>query len=403
MLENPIFLLGISTFFAAIPIVIWLYILFRKGEKSKKTIVLIFLLGCLTAPSLLGIQYLWDIFPNFNLAAFIEENIQTQASMYIAMFVLFGALEEIIKLYVISAVDKRTVLIKTIGDSIRYSLAAALGFAFTENIYYLFQFWPSLSIGELTGMYIFRSIFTTCAHMIFSGIFGYYYGIGKFSISIKQHEKVTGKSHTFSKIISKLFNLPKSHAYQQKTILKGLFIAILMHVIFNYLLQYNIIIPVIIFVALGFLYLKYLLSRKAGHLILTTDISEKTKSTIAKKDEEVVIELLGMWFNHKRYVDVIQICERLLERDPDNNVVKLFKAKAMDKLDKKSIYKSILGKMLKTEKSTDDKNIISKYLAQKEKIQKNNPQKPTKKATQKSPSPKKPPLEDITKGDSFKL
>lgn len=372
MLKNPIFLLGISTLFAAIPAAIWLYIFLKKEKKSKKIIAIIFGLGCLTAPALLGLQYLWDIFPRFNLAALIEENIQTQSKMYIAMFVLFGALEEIIKHYVITIVDKRTVLIKTIGDSIRYSLVAALGFSFTENIYYLYQFWPSISTGQLVTMYIFRSIFTACAHMIFSGIFGYFYGIGKFSIEIVKQQKLIGKINKATEFTAKLFNLPLTHAYQQNMVVKGLFIAIFMHAVYNYLLQFNIMIPVIIFVILGYLYLRYLLSRKAGHLILSTDISTVQKSTLAKKDEDVVVELLGMWFKDGKFVDVIHICERLLERDPDNNVVKLFKAKALDKMDAKDTYKNILGTVLKTKDdlSEKQKNVISKYTEEKEMFQK---------------------------------
>ncbi len=389
MLSNPLFLLGLSTFFAAIPVAIWLYILFSGQAQSRKTVALVFLLGCFTAPALLGIQYVWDFFPQFNLAAFIEESIQTQAKMYIAMFVLFGALEEIIKHYVITVVDKKTVLIKTIGDAMRYSIAAALGFSFTENIYYLYEFWPSISIGQLTTMYIFRSIFTACAHMIFSGIFGYYYGIGKFSIEIIKQNKLVGKISGFSKALARIFNIPLSHAHQQHMVVKGLFIAIFLHAIFNYLLQYNIIIPVVAFVILGYLYLRYLLSRKAGHLVLITDVSEKSKSTIAKKDEDVVVELLGMWFKDGRYVDVMHICERLLERDPDNNVVKLFKAKAMDKMENKNIYKSVLGAVLKSKDdlSVNEKNKIAKYTAEKERLKKEKPSKKASKQTQK-PTPK---------------
>lgn len=390
MLSNPLFLLGISTFAAAIPVAIWLYILFSGKAQSKKILALIFLLGCLTAPALLGLQYVWDIFPRFNLATFIEESIQTQAKMYIAMFVLFGALEEIIKHYVIVAVDKKTVLIKTIGDAIRYSLAAALGFSFIENIYYLYEFWPSISVGQLTMMYIFRSVFTACAHMIFSGIFGYYYGIGKFSIEIIKQNKLVGKISGFSKTLAKIFNIPLSHAHQQHMVVKGLFIAISLHAIYNYLLQYNIILPVIAFVILGYAYLRFLLSRKAGHLVLITDVSEKSESTIAKKDEDVVVELLGMWFKDSRYVDVMHICERLLERDPDNNVVKLFKAKAMDKMDDKDTYKAVLGTVLKTKDdlSVNEKNMISKYTTEKEKRKKENPaEKAPKQAPE--PTPKK--------------
>ncbi|MBD3361160.1 PrsW family intramembrane metalloprotease [Candidatus Peregrinibacteria bacterium] len=424
MFDNPFVLLGISTFFAAIPVAIWLYILFSKNNRSKKVVALVFGLGCLTAPALLGLQYVWDIFPEFNLAAFIEETIQTQSRMYIAMFVLFGAMEEIIKVYVITVVDKKTLLIKRIGDALRYSIAAALGFSFTENIYYLYEFWPVISLGELTGMYIFRSIFTTCAHMIFSGVFGYYYGIGKFSIDIRKQAKLTGKKSRVSQVISKIFNIPLSRAFQQKMVLKGLIIAVFMHATYNFLLQFNVLIPVLIFVISGFIYLKYLLSRKAGHLILATDISEKTKSTMAKKDEDVVIELLGMWFKDKRYVDVLHVCNRLLERDPDNNVVKLFKAKAEDKIDPKNPYKKVLGTVLKTEDelSEKQKNILHKHLEEKE-IQKKvtkmikeqlkkegkkfkkpkvKKEKPSKEKTK--PSKKgKSPLDQYTEGETFKI
>jgi RsiW-degrading membrane proteinase PrsW (M82 family) len=364
MLENPILLLGISLIAAGIPAFVWLYILFNKNSKSKWIIAIIFGLGCLTAPFLLGVQFAWEKFPQFNLASFIETTVTTQSTRYVLLFVLFGAMEEIVKHYVICSVDKRTILIKTIGDSIRYSLAAALGFSFAENVYYLYQFWPQISIGELAGMYIFRSIFTACAHMIFSGIFGYYYGIGKFSIDITKQQQLIGESSRATRSIARIFNISLSHAYQQEMVLKGLSLAIILHVIYNYLLQFNIIIPIIIFVVIGYLYLQYLLNRKAGHLILATDISTKQRSTIAKKDEDIVIELLGLWFKEKRYVDVIHICERLLERDPDNNVVKLFKAQAADKMSDKDVYKNILGTILKDKNNPD---LLSKYMEQKDK------------------------------------
>lgn len=399
MLENPLILLGISLIFAGIPAFIWLYILFSKKSRSKLVIASIFGLGCLTAPFLLGIQYLWEKFPQFNLANFIETTISMQSTKYILIFVLFGAMEEIVKMYVVTLVDKKTLLIKTIGDSIRYSLAAALGFSFAENVFYLYQFWPQISLGELTGMYIFRSIFTACAHMIFSGIFGYYYGIGKFSIDITKQQQLAGESSSITTFVAKVFNLSLSHAYQQEMVLKGLFIAITIHATYNFLLQFNIIFPIIIFVVLGYIYLQYLLSRKAGHLILATDISSKKRSNIAKKDEDVVIELLGLWFKEKKYVDVMHICERLLERDPDNNVIRLFKAQALDKMDNNDTYKTILSTVLKNPLE-DDKNIINKYMEHKESILKsaqktNNPQvanlvvQPTPPTPPASPAPKK--------------
>ena len=76
-----------------------------------------------------------------------------------------------------------------------------------------------------------------------------------------------------------------------------------------------------------------------------SDPTQESTSTMAQKDEEVVLELLGMWFQQKRYVDVIHICQRLLERDPSNMVVQLFKTKALDKMDSDSVYQKILGSL----------------------------------------------------------
>ncbi len=372
MFSSPIFLLGLSALFAGIPVGIWIYFLFSKKQTSRKIIALVFFLGCLTAPALLGIQYAWEIVPQFNLAKFIEDSITTQNTMFIATFVLFGAMEEIIKHFVVRQVDKRSLAIQTIDDSIRFSFASALGFSFIENGYYLIQFWPSISIGQLVGMYIFRAIFTTCAHLIFSGIFGYFYGIGKFSIDLNEQNKISGQTPFFTRVIAKTFDLPKSQAYREQMIFKGLIIAIGMHAFYNYLLQFNIILPALIFIILGYLYMHYLLSRKTGNLVLLTDISARQKSGMAKKDEDVIIELMGMWFKEKRYVDVIHICERLLERDPDNNVVKIFKARAMDMLEEKNIYRNILNSVLKSKEdlTPKDESLIAKYLSEKDQLSK---------------------------------
>lgn len=404
MFENKILLLSVSTFFASIPVAIWLYIFFTKSEKSKKTVALIFLLGCLTAPALLGVQYLWDIFPQFNLAALIEDNIATQSRMFIMTFLLFAAMEEIIKMWVVKIIDQKTTLINRVNDSLRYSITSALGFSFTENAYYLYQFWDVIGTGELIGLYIFRSIFTTCAHIIFSGVFGYYYGIGKFAISLEKQELYMKKPSLTSRAIAKLFNIPITEGYRQQAILKGLIIAIGMHLTFNYLLQFNIILPVIIAVALGYLFLRHLLSRKTGYLVLLSDPTETHASSMAKKDEEVVIELLALWFEDQRYVDVIHICERLLERDPDNSVVKLFKSKAMDKMDDKDTYKEILGTVLKDKNklSDEEKNIMSKYIAEKEAMQKNMPQNMPKNETTESQI-SKDPLDNYTGEGTFRI
>ena len=42
---------------------------------------------------------------------------------------------------------------------------------------------------------------------------------------------------------------------------------------------------------------------------------------MARRDQDVVLELLAMWTKEGRYRDVVDICQRLLMRDPDNKVV----------------------------------------------------------------------------------
>lgn len=372
MFETSLSRLAVSSLIATIPIVVWLFITFKKTPGSKKVMLLVFGLGCLTAPALLGLQIFWEKFPQFDLVQLIETKFQSPVVITIATLLLFAAMEEVIKLYVMRAVDQKTILISKINDAIRYSIAAALGFSFTENIYYLYSWWPFISTGELVGMFIFRSIFTTAAHMCYSGIFGYYYGIGKFSMVVNQQKNLTGGYDKIGTWIAKIFNLPPSEGFRQKLIMKGLFIAITMHFTVNYLLDLQKTLWVIGINILSFAYLQYLLNRKAGHLILLDDPSVKKTSTLGKKDEEVILELMAMWFKDKRYVDVLHICERLLERDPDNTVVQLFKAKAMDAMDEKNTYKKVLGSVLRNQNEMDsnDRNIISKYIGEKEMFEK---------------------------------
>src|SRR3989338_10080814 len=78
---------------------------------------------------------------------------------------------------------------------------------------------------------------------------------------------------------------------------------------------------------------------KAGHLLFS--MIKRRASNMAQRDEDVVMELIGMWTKEGKFEEVIKICDRLLAHDPDNNVVKLFKAKAADNEDLKRLYTSL--------------------------------------------------------------
>ncbi len=368
MAANTLTLYGISALMALVPAAIWLTVLFKKSKRRKVQLIIFFGSIFSVVPVFL-LHYFLNLFPQFDVLAFLQNAIHDQNLNLILLFISVGIVEELVKQALVRWADRRYLLIHTINDSIRYSLVAALGFAFAENIFYIFTIYTQLGLQQLIIAYLFRSIFTTTAHMLFSGIFGYYYGIAKFSINIVEQEKWTGKSSKFPALVGRLLGISKIQAFKQIMILKGLLLAIIMHAAFNLLLQFNQILPVVIYVVTGFIFLQYKLSQKTGKLILISDSSDQM-SSMEKKDEEVVIELLGMWFNKKKYVDVIHICQRLLERDPDNKVIQLFKAKAMDKIDTKSAYGQILTKMF-PEQSKNAKTIqdmVNEKILRKQKI-----------------------------------
>ncbi len=335
---------ALSALLAFIPALIWLSVLFKKTKKRGLQVI-IFLSGIFSVSLIFAMQYFLNLFPQFDIVNFLEAKITDQNAGFIILFIAVGMTEEIVKQAFVRFTDRKFLLIETINDSIQFSLVSALGFSFAENIFYIYSIWTSFGIQQLFIAYLFRSIFTTCAHLIFSGFFGYYYGVAKFSLNIREQSRWTGKKHIIANFLAKIRGISKSQALKEELIIMGLLIAMDLHAIFDFLLQLNQILLVIPFVLIGYLILMHLLKSKAGHLIMVTDVDNQKASTMSKTDEEVVIELVGMWFNEKRYVDVIHICERLLQRDPDNKVVQMFKAQALDKMEHGSIYSKILKKI----------------------------------------------------------
>ncbi|MFC1750521.1 PrsW family intramembrane metalloprotease [Pseudomonadota bacterium] len=360
-MSNPILLYIFSGILAFIPALIWLIILFKKHEKKWLQIAIFFGSIFSVVPILL-LQHFYSLFPQYDILNFIEQTIDNQNINLILLFISVGVIEEIMKQAIIRIADKKYLIIHTINDSIHFSLIAALGFAFAENIFYFMNIYSSLGLQQLFIAFMFRSLFTTAAHMVFSGFFGYYYGIAKFSIKIIDYRRKIGRRSSFNTKISRFFNISSYNAFKKLTILKGLGIAIILHAIFNLMLQLNLIPVVAIYIIVAFALLQYLLSRKAGALILVTDASKNIISSMAKRDQDVVMELIAMWFKEERYVDVIHICERLLERDPNNKIIRIFKAKANDKIRSGTIQEKIFRDLY----SKTDKKSIARLVKEKE-------------------------------------
>ena len=149
----------------------------------------------------------------------------------LGIIVIRAMMEEYSKHLIIRFTDDDQLF--NIDDAIVLSLFVGLSFAFIENILY-FSHYPN----DLFTLFLGRSLLTVLAHVVFSGIFGYYYGIAHFAspLYFEQHT-VSGKKSVLLWFFSKIFRLKQSNILHEIMILKGLFLATFIHTIFNLLLE----------------------------------------------------------------------------------------------------------------------------------------------------------------------
>ncbi|HEC20988.1 MAG TPA: PrsW family intramembrane metalloprotease [Candidatus Peregrinibacteria bacterium] len=177
--------------------------------------------------------------------------------------VSLAVLEEFVKHIIVRFTDDNR--IKSIDDAIEYSILVGLGFAFAENIFYFLSAYGSSAFWQI---FIFRSILSVFAHIFFSGIFGYFYGIAHFGTVIYQEEEMEKRhwlSHRVIKFFHKIFHMKATTIFHEEKMMEGLVIAAILHSIFNFLLQLNKIVIVVPFLFGGFFLLSYLFEKKEDH------------------------------------------------------------------------------------------------------------------------------------------
>lgn len=319
-----------SILLALLPILIWLNIFFKKDKETQVTLLKVLLFGVFSVIPLLAIQYVWFFNPQFDVYSILEHSTSNVHLGYLLTFIAIGVFEEFAKFNMLRHLKWAKVRITSINDAMRYIFVIALGFAFTENIFYFYSISSTGQFADLFAAFTFRSTFTAAAHMVFSGIVGYYYAIGKFGNPVLELERWTGKTHVFATLLQEKLGLKKKNIFHIQQTAKGLFFAMALHAAFNFCLQLNKILFAALIVAAGFALVIFLSKKRTTYLVFTEE--EKARpSTIGKAEENVVIELMGMWLNEGKFQEVIEICDRLGKRDPDNMVVKLFRAKAIDR------------------------------------------------------------------------
>ncbi|MDD3794316.1 MAG: PrsW family glutamic-type intramembrane protease [Candidatus Gracilibacteria bacterium] len=122
--------------------------------------------------------------------------------------------------------------IKNIKDGVLYAIFIALGFSFIENMLYLYNYYLSYGIStELLKLYFFRSSFSVMVHVLSSSIISYY-----FTRALMLYR---GKDLSFPYL--KIFSF-------------GIFISVLLHLIFDVALTLGFVFIIFIYFIGGYLY-----------------------------------------------------------------------------------------------------------------------------------------------------
>jgi len=174
---------------AAVPSVIILVFIYRKdrgGKEPPRLVFMAFIVGFFAVIPAIILEIL-----------FSEVGVRFTGMAYqlFRAFIIAAAVEEGVKLGVVRLFLYKRKHFDEVADGILYTIAASLGFAFFENI--LYSFGP-------TSLIIVRGITAVPLHASASGILGYFIGT----------TKATGKNSLFT----------------------GLFWAIVIHGLYNFLL-----------------------------------------------------------------------------------------------------------------------------------------------------------------------
>ena len=207
MLDYKIIKLGLALLLAIVPAAIWGYIFWKKQVGKKSMVLRTFVMGAFFVVPLLAYKSLWQYFPWINAFEYthpLKNDLVGFASIgfipldVIVTFMIVGVIEEVAKLWAVKLTDKKTIC--SVDDAMEMFIMAALGFSFAENMLYFYNILSSKGIENIMYPFIFRSLFSTFAHVMFSGILGYYYGLAIFATNVvrDKHNPKDGLSPAFS-------------------------------------------------------------------------------------------------------------------------------------------------------------------------------------------------------------
>ncbi len=194
-------------FIALVPSFFWLWYYRRKDRENPeplKLIAIVFLWGMLATIPAIAIEIAVDyFFPYSDSTNFFV--------IVISTLFLIAPVEETLKLLVVKEQIYKNPAFNEPLDGIIYCITASLGFAAFENILVIFN--------EGSETILIRFVTATLLHALTGGIMGYYLGLAKF------HKK-----------------------NETSLIMKGLFVAIIIHAAYNIIAAINTPITLILLI-----------------------------------------------------------------------------------------------------------------------------------------------------------
>ncbi|MDH3324564.1 MAG: PrsW family intramembrane metalloprotease [Candidatus Peregrinibacteria bacterium] len=193
-------------------------------------------------------------------------------SQKIWFFIMVGMLEEYVKHLVLRFSDEEK--IGTVDDAISFAIIAALGFAFIENIFYFLNYLEtgqSIIVKQLLVFLVLRSTVSVVAHVCFSAILGYFYGVAHFAKEIYQYETARLR-HPFIQKIHRVLHLKPSTIFKEEKMMEGALLAMVVHALFNSFLEFGQITLMITLLGITFfivlnLFHRINIHRQTGNLI----------------------------------------------------------------------------------------------------------------------------------------
>ncbi len=228
---------------ALIPVAVWLCIFHRKHAHKWQQVLLTFVAGMASGAFILAYQYFWgerfeliffSVEPE-NFGSNIKERLGVTALSYFLIYLSVGFIEEYAKHWVVKKTDHR--IFQSVDDVIEFSIIAALGFAFLENIGYFFMVILRDQSEQLASLFLVRSVFVVFIHILCSGIYGYFYGLGHFAKPVLAERERQGKLIFVPNILHRLIHLKRDRVFRDEMATFGLLIAMTLHGLYDFLLE----------------------------------------------------------------------------------------------------------------------------------------------------------------------